>query len=389
MLAQNGQPPGDAAIATLGKYRLNMSRPLGEGSFSVCYPGVHIETNCRVAIKVYKHARGVFARFRRQVTALQELRELPPQLDSNAKELEASDELFVRLIDFSRAADGTPGPDLNAGSSLYIVTEMGEASLRDCLVTFREQGRVPSRGFVLKAARAIVRAAAGLHARGLVHLDLKPDNLMFFNGRLKLIDVDGCQRIGTALSLSDPSLTFSPVYLSPEFARFLVDPTAQPVVAEAGMDVWAVGATLCELVTLSPLMRDQYVGLQRQAASQEEGAGKFNTWLGGLQKAAVPEAVAEFDPKLYELISEMLVADTARRQTLSQCLSHSYLVEHADSEKASAPSLHLELPECVAEIFFDCDVAIFFDGEMPHFHSAREEALTSSSEGGEEELCSI
>ena len=39
--------------------------------------------------------------------------------------------------------------------------------------------------------KAVVFVMAGLHAKGFVHLDLKPENLMVFDGALKLIDVGG------------------------------------------------------------------------------------------------------------------------------------------------------------------------------------------------------
>ena len=44
---------------------------------------------------------------------------------------------------------------------------------------------------------------AGLHAKAYVHMDMNPENMMMFSGRLKVIDVDGCGRAGTKVSTQD------------------------------------------------------------------------------------------------------------------------------------------------------------------------------------------
>merc|ERR1719191_1695390 len=106
---------------------------------------------------------------------------------------------------------------------MYVVTELASYSLKDYFSLRRTDGRKLSKDSVHDVAKAIILVTAGLHAKGLVHLDLKPENLMLFSGVLKLIDVDGCVRIGTRVSITDSSLSFSPCYCAPEWARFILD----------------------------------------------------------------------------------------------------------------------------------------------------------------------
>ena len=51
-------------------------------------------------------------------------------------------------------------------------------SLKDYLALRRDQGKSLSRGAVKNISKAIILVVAGLHAKNLVHLDLKPENLM-------------------------------------------------------------------------------------------------------------------------------------------------------------------------------------------------------------------
>ena len=104
---------------------------------------------------------------------------------------------------------------------------------------------------------------AGLNAKGLVHLDLKPENRMMFNGTLTLIGVDCCLRIGTAASIQDSTISFSPCYCAPEWARFLVEDTESAVKIIPALDFWSVGMAICELATLDAVLKPVYASFLR------------------------------------------------------------------------------------------------------------------------------
>lgn len=332
------------------KYGTSRSDCTGQGTSSVCYRGQDMESGEEVAVKVYKiQKRGSKAeanallKFRRQIEVLQEL-QVPlqeptdPRLWHDQLARTKSSKVFVKLFAYSTGEDGVPGPDPDDGN-LYIITELGQYTLKEYVSLMRSQKGVLPKDTVRTVSKAILIVGAALHAKGLVHLDLKPDNLMMFNGRLKLIDVDGCMRQGAAVSIRDPTISFSPVYCAPEWARFLTEsaPCAMPV--GAALDVWSVGMTLCELVTLDSVLTPKYVEFAGHGKTGLESSLLFMEWLGSLTKAPIPSSVSEFDCGLAELLGEhLLVIDPERRSTLAQCFSSAYCSSFAENSKSRSES---------------------------------------------------
>jgi len=98
------------------------------------------------------------------------------------------------------------------------------------------------------AARIALDVADGLahlHARGIVHRDVKPGNVLLrVDGRAQLFDL-GLARVEDEPSLTDTGdFAGTPFYVSPEQARGERDGV------DGRTDVYALGATLYELLTL-------------------------------------------------------------------------------------------------------------------------------------------
>eukprot|EP00930_Biecheleria_cincta_P059873 TRINITY_DN45589_c0_g1_i1.p1 TRINITY_DN45589_c0_g1~~TRINITY_DN45589_c0_g1_i1.p1 ORF type:complete len:701 (-),score=151.00 TRINITY_DN45589_c0_g1_i1:124-2226(-) len=343
----------------MGKYRMSTLKQdvMGEGTSSICRKGFVIETGQEVAIKIYKtdkdspNAEEVRRqKFGRQIEVLQMLQQPFPEVtDPNLwrPQLAATkpSKLFITLLDYSQDENHRPIPDPRDGV-MYVITEVAQYSLKDYLALRREQGKALSRAAVKSISKAIILVVAGLHAKGLVHLDLKPENLMMFNGRLKLIDLDGCVRAASEVSIQDSSISFSPCYCAPEWARFLTDESESKIVVQPHLDVWSVGMTLCELATLDAILKPMYANFLKNGHSHREAGFLFMDWLGGVGKAPLPKSIKRFDPQFHDmLVDSLLVCNFKNRKTLAQCLSDPFLETETpvvDGSKSNAASSGVE-----------------------------------------------
>jgi eukaryotic-like serine/threonine-protein kinase len=103
--------------------------------------------------------------------------------------------------------------------------------------TLRERiaaGPIPVRE-VMRLGRAIAEALAEAHRNGIIHADLKPENVVVpRDGRPRVVDFGVSRLIGTG----SETASGTPAYMAPE--RWAASPPAAP------MDVWALGTLLCE-----------------------------------------------------------------------------------------------------------------------------------------------
>jgi tRNA A-37 threonylcarbamoyl transferase component Bud32 len=107
-----------------------------------------------------------------------------------------------------------------------------------------ESGKLPARE-VERIARALFDILATTHAAGIVHRDIKPQNVRIgLDGRVFLLDF-GSARLDAASQLTATGTTVgTPDYMAPElFAGSAYDPR---------VDVYGVGATLYEALTGAP-----------------------------------------------------------------------------------------------------------------------------------------
>lgn len=165
--------------------------------------------------------------------------------------LAADPELVGRFKAEARAAARLSHPNIVAvhdwgaerDSVYYMVMEyVAGTDLRDLLV-----GRGSLEPFQAASIIASVcDALAVAHARGLVHRDVKPENILIArDGTVKVADF-GIAAMTDADRTTNPggSVTGTLRYLSPEQAR--------GEDASRAADLWAVGAVLCELLTGTP-----------------------------------------------------------------------------------------------------------------------------------------
>ncbi|HWO25658.1 MAG TPA: protein kinase [Kofleriaceae bacterium] len=89
----------------------------------------------------------------------------------------------------------------------------------------------------LRYARAIAEAVAEAHRRGLVHADLKPENIVIpQDGRLRVVDFGVARFVGS----TPKTVSGTPLYMAPE--RWRGEPPT------GAIDVWSLGLLLHELV---------------------------------------------------------------------------------------------------------------------------------------------
>ncbi len=208
-----------SARRCFGKYEV--VAPVASGGMGGVYLAAHVDTGARVALKV-----------------------LDPQFANHAEVVKrlfsectiASKARHPGLVDIQAAArnhDGQP----------YLVMEYLEGETLATIME-REPGRLEVRSIIGLGAQ-IAAALGALHAAGVVHCDVKPENVFVLHDRawgtlpqVKVIDF-GVSRLADEPPPDDASIAGTPCYMAPEQWRGL---------PEIASDVYSLGCVLYELL---------------------------------------------------------------------------------------------------------------------------------------------
>lgn len=177
-------PVGTVLKGNQNRYRLGAH--LGQGGFGVTYIALEEETGRRTAVKEYFPTRCSRRAPDGQVEAI------PGQEGV----YEGGRYHFVEEARMLASLEGMPavvqGIDyIETNNTAYLVMEYLDGTPLYRIVN--ERGRIPA-GELLPRLRPLMEDIGKLHAAGVIHRDISPDNVMWMKtGNLKLLDF-GCAR---------------------------------------------------------------------------------------------------------------------------------------------------------------------------------------------------
>ena len=248
----------------LGDFRI--VRELGRGGMGIVYEAVQLSLGRRVALKVLPFAATLDAkhlqRFRNEAQAAAQLHHsniVPVYavgcergVHFYAMQLIEGQSLAALIQQFRESKEHALGPPrTQVDERSADVPALSAETMAPFSRTLSTQRTRKPREFFRAAARLMVQAAEALehaHQFGIVHRDIKPANLLVdLHGRLWITDF-GLAHFHTDAGLTQTGdLVGTLRYMSPEQA------SGQRLQLDHRTDIYSLGATLYELVTLRPI----------------------------------------------------------------------------------------------------------------------------------------
>lgn len=246
---------------------------LGAGGMGEVYQGVHSKLNRPAAIKVLSNY--------------------------------ANNSTFIsRFINEARVQSGLHHPNIATlydfkeyNNQLYIFMEFADgASLEDLV-----KQRVFTVKEALKAFEAICEAIVFIHANGIIHRDIKAQNVkLTANGTVKLLDFGIAKDAGSQRLTRVGGIIGTPNYLAPEL---LLGKEANP-----RTDIWALGVLLYEMLTGSePFKADTLGELHAQiTAGSFESPEKLNPAVSREAAQITMKCLERQPERRYQTAAEVL-----------------------------------------------------------------------------------
>merc|ERR1719223_1034454 len=292
---------GDAARRSSFTY--NAERVLGSGSFGIVYQALVVETGESVAIKkVFQDKRYK----NRELQIMKELRH--PNV--------------VELKHAFYTSGEKPGE-----TYLNVVMEYCSDTVYRVMKHYNKMKQAVPKIFIQLYSYQMSRACAYIHAVGICHRDIKPQNLLV-DGRthmLKICDFGSAKR----LVKGEPNVAYicSRYYRAPELIFGATD--YSPVI-----DIWSVACVTAELILGQPIFpgesgvdqlveiikvlgtptREELVALNPNYTEFKFPQIKPHPWSKVFRSRTAPETI--------DYISKLLVYDPKTRPSGLQCCTH-------------------------------------------------------------------
>ncbi len=256
----------DKYIGTVLDGRYEVQELIGEGGMSVVYKGSDRRLNRSIAIKVMRDEMARDAEFRKAFSA-----------EAHAVAMLSSQNI-VAVYDVGQS-DGME----------YIIMELVDG------ITLRQymdrRGAMKTKE-VLHFTRQIARALSHAHARGIVHRDIKPQNIMMLrDGTVKVEDF-GIAALENDAYENNGQAIGSIHYIAPEQAR--------GEMPDARSDIYSLGIVMYEMMTGQKPYEGETIG---EIAIKHINAA-----------AAMPRSIVDtIPPELERITMKAMCADISKR----------------------------------------------------------------------------
>ena len=247
-----------------GRYEIQSM--IGEGGMAVVYKAMDHRLNRQVAVKIMRQEMAADEEFRRRFLA-----------EAHAVAM-LSDHNIVAIYDVSRSS-----------TMEYIVMELVEGIT---LKQYMERRGALGWRETLHFSRQIARALRHAHERGIVHRDIKPNNIMLLkDGTIKVADF-GIAALENEANEQNGQAIGSVYYMAPEQAR-----GESP---DARSDLYSLGVVMYEMLT---------------GAKPYTGNTLGEIAIKHMNAKPVPlhEKVPEVPPRLEEITMKAMQADITQR----------------------------------------------------------------------------
>lgn len=271
--------------------------------------------------------------------------------------------LVVRTVDCFRQGN-------EYGSHYFKVSQkVDTSSLSERVHTLETKKRL----FVMLTAAGALKI---LHANKVIHLDLKPDNILIqeYDGKLisKIIDFDSSILVNE--SVSSDFLVGDQVYYSPELARHIATNGETPAPTQKS-DIFALGLVFCQYWTgMLPVFPSRYTyayeavlngdklsiascDSKDKASTDNSSRIRFSKNLGS---PVTKIATNSTESDVFKLIEQMLTLDPHERLSITDVHQHiKHLYHHGTlpkSESVSSKTASAETPPTKSRIKFSSNL---------------------------------
>ena len=179
---------------------------------------------------------------------------------------------------------------------------------------------------VASILRGVLRGLVHVHSAGIIHLDIKPGNVLFTdtseNAEVKLADFGSA--VIDKMSEETSNIAGTPWYMSPELLQSVITPKN---------DIWSVGVMAYQLLTGHMPFDDKGDGNGGARVSRIWNKIMLHEpiWDGPRWEAIPTEA--------YDFVRLCLTKDLNARPTAVECLAHPWLVKTNCDDRFSGTSL--------------------------------------------------